>query len=65
MPYDIQKKGKMHQLVNKVTGRLMGAHKTKKEAQSQMAAVHANEAPMRKNLSKETSVHMNGSFPKA
>jgi hypothetical protein len=44
MPYDIKPKGTQFQLVLKRTGKVLGTHATKAEAQSQIGAIEASKA---------------------
>lgn len=60
MPYEISKKGNKYFVQNKMTGKVMGHHNTKKEATAQMQTINMEEYPIRKDLSKATSIHMTG-----
>ncbi len=42
MPYKIMKKGKKFSVISEATGRVLGMHKTKEKAMSQMRAAYAN-----------------------
>lgn len=44
MPYDIKPKGTQFQLVLERTGKVLGTHDTKAEAQAQIGAIEASKA---------------------
>lgn len=39
MPYKIQKAGKNYEVINSSTGRVLGTHSSKKDANAQLAAL--------------------------
>ena len=42
MPYAIKKSGDKYQVINKDTGRVLGTHPTREQAEAQLRAVYAN-----------------------
>jgi hypothetical protein len=42
MPYNVQRAGSKYEVVQSQTGRVVGTHPTKEQAQAQLAALYAN-----------------------
>ncbi len=42
MPFSIKKKGKKYSVISEASGRVLGMHKTKEKAMTQMKAAYAN-----------------------
>lgn len=63
MPYEISRKNGQYFVENSVTRRILGHHKTKKEAIAQVVAVKEKEHSVRQELSQGVKVHMSGTFP--
>lgn len=59
MAYTISKKND-HYFVQNGAGRVLGHHKTKKEAQAQVSAVSTSEAGTMKDMNKAVKIHMSG-----
>ena len=64
MPYNVQRSGSKYEVVQSQTGRVVGTHPTKDEANAQLAALYANvhDAKKSDDFSSEPYPHRNSAY---